>query len=56
MRAAGRAGRRRTIEDPPDFLESQQVPIERQRPFEIFHVEHDVAKIVGFHRCPIFPA
>ena len=50
MGAAGRERRGRAVENPPDLLEAQQVPIEGERPLQIFHIEHDVAEIVRFHR------
>ena len=49
VRAAGRKRRRRAIENPPDFLKAQQVPIEGERLLQIFHIEHDMAEIVRFH-------
>jgi hypothetical protein len=49
MRAGRRQRRSGPGENTPDFLESQQVTRERHGSLQIFHVEDEVAEIVGFH-------
>jgi hypothetical protein len=37
------------IEDPPNFVEPQQIAIKGKRLLQIFHIEDDMAEVVRFH-------
>ena len=49
MGPAGGQGCCRTIEDPSDLLETQQIAIERERSLQILDVKYDMTKVVCFH-------
>ena len=38
-----------SVENTSDFLESQQVTIERQGLLQVLHIEHDVAEVMSLH-------
>ena len=42
---------RRPVENPPNLLETQQIPIEGKGLLQILHVKHDMAEIVSPHSC-----
>jgi len=47
--ATGRESRSGPIEDPPNFLESQQITIKTKRLLQIFHIKDDMAQVMRFH-------
>ena len=47
--ATGRESRSGPIEDPPNFLEPQQITIKTKRLLQIFHIEDDMAEVMRFH-------
>src|ERR1043165_6727810 len=47
--ATGRESRSGPVEDPPNFLEPQQITIKTKRLLQIFHIEDDMAEVMCFH-------
>jgi hypothetical protein len=49
MRSTRRQRRGGAVENSPNFLEAEQIPIELKRAPEILHIKDDVAEVMGLH-------